>query len=390
MKNRRKACAHLYSEEAVRGLDGYRDATEEEKAEYLEQHGHAHSTKVHEYYSLDSPKPGGNFAAAAAAFLRLHERREEQLKVKDWEKRVTAAGSWYGENVTTRAELTEGQTHLLVEHWVPKAHLLTKYKALLADLEALREEEPNMRVVIFTEYDEVQERLVDMLRSKVSKSGGGGSSRSAAGSRSSAGSGTGLSSSASGSAGTRSSRLAARSSAAGASDSPTETAGGSDSHDGAADASGSPAGSTGVSCSPAGGAADGAPLLGPDDLDGGEGGDTAADGEEGGTKDGAAAGAGLSGLQLFEFNAKTAPVARHKRIKDFQGGGDDGAKIFVVTYRTAAVGITLTAANRVYLFEPALDPAQEVQAAGRIHRLGQTKEVTSRHSNLGPTDLQIS
>ena len=51
------------------------------------------------------------------------------------------------------------------------------------------------------------------------------------------------------------------------------------------------------------------------------------------------------------------------------------AQVFVVTYRTAAVGITLTAANRVYLFEPALDPAQEVQAAGRIHRLGQTKEV---------------
>ena len=46
-----------------------------------------------------------------------------------------------------------------------------------------------------------------------------------------------------------------------------------------------------------------------------------------------------------------------------------------MTYRTAAVGITLTAANRVYLFEPSLDPAQEVQAAGRIHRLGQTKEV---------------
>ena len=46
-----------------------------------------------------------------------------------------------------------------------------------------------------------------------------------------------------------------------------------------------------------------------------------------------------------------------------------------MTYRTAAVGITLTAANRVYLFEPALDPAAEVQMAGRIHRLGQTKDV---------------
>ena len=39
------------------------------------------------------------------------------------------------------------------------------------------------------------------------------------------------------------------------------------------------------------------------------------------------------------------------------------------------MGITLTAANKVYLMEPALDPATEAQAAGRIHRLGQTREV---------------
>ena len=49
--------------------------------------------------------------------------------------------------------------------------------------------------------------------------------------------------------------------------------------------------------------------------------------------------------------------------------------MFVVTYATAAVGITLTAATRVYLMEPAIDPAQEMQAAGRIHRLGQTKDI---------------
>ena len=37
--------------------------------------------------------------------------------------------------------------------------------------------------------------------------------------------------------------------------------------------------------------------------------------------------------------------------------------------------VTLTAATRLYLFEPCLDPSHEIQAAGRVHRLGQLKDV---------------
>ena len=63
-----------------------------------------------------------------------------------------------------------------------------------------------------------------------------------------------------------------------------------------------------------------------------------------------------------------APTTRHKRIQDFQAGAGagaaaaGGAKVFIVTYATAAVGITLTAATRIYLMEPCTDPAAEVQA----------------------------
>ena len=37
--------------------------------------------------------------------------------------------------------------------------------------------------------------------------------------------------------------------------------------------------------------------------------------------------------------------------------------------------MTLTSASRVFLMEPISDPGTEVQCAGRIHRLGQTKDV---------------
>ena len=39
------------------------------------------------------------------------------------------------------------------------------------------------------------------------------------------------------------------------------------------------------------------------------------------------------------------------------------AKVMVVTVKTGSVGITLTAASRVYLFEPMFDPANTTMGA---------------------------
>ena len=68
--------------------------------------------------------------------------------------------------------------------------------------------------------------------------------------------------------------------------------------------------------------------------------------------------AGASTWTIFEFNRDTPPLRRHRLIHDFQHGSTDKPCVFIVTYETAAVGITLTAATRVYLMEPAIDPAQ--------------------------------
>jgi len=85
-----------------------------------------------------------------------------------------------------------------------------------------------------------------------------------------------------------------------------------------------------------------------------------------------------AGFAVLEFTGSTTIPKRHAAIREFQssqGGRQAAAKVFVITMKTGSVGITLTAATRVYLMEPCLDPAMEVQAAGRIHRLGQTKDV---------------
>lgn len=43
--------------------------------------------------------------------------------------------------------------------------------------------------------------------------------------------------------------------------------------------------------------------------------------------------------------------------------------------RSGNCGINLTQANRVFLMEPGFNPALEQQAIGRVHRLGQKREV---------------
>jgi SNF2 family DNA or RNA helicase len=80
-------------------------------------------------------------------------------------------------------------------------------------------------------------------------------------------------------------------------------------------------------------------------------------------------------VKTFQFTGSTEPNKRDIAIRDFQSRTDTSPAVFVITLRSGNVGITLHSASRVYLMEPSLDPAAEVQAAGRIHRLGQTKAV---------------
>eukprot|EP01083_Nonionella_stella_P165389 550072_1 len=78
----------------------------------------------------------------------------------------------------------------------------------------------------------------------------------------------------------------------------------------------------------------------------------------------------------IEYRTLTGSMSMNKRKKALQEfEADDNVKVFVLTVRSGAVGITLTAANHVFLMEPPFNPALYRQAINRVHRLGQKKKV---------------
>ncbi len=54
---------------------------------------------------------------------------------------------------------------------------------------------------------------------------------------------------------------------------------------------------------------------------------------------------------------------------------DPPTTVFLLSMRSGAVGINLTAASHVFILEPCLNPALEEQAIGRAWRMGQQREV---------------
>ncbi|XP_067084863.1 DNA excision repair protein ERCC-6-like [Osmerus mordax] len=66
-------------------------------------------------------------------------------------------------------------------------------------------------------------------------------------------------------------------------------------------------------------------------------------------------------------------VERERRISLFQT--DKRYSVFLLTTQVGGVGITLTAADRVVIFDPSWNPATDAQAVDRAYRIGQTENV---------------
>ena len=56
---------------------------------------------------------------------------------------------------------------------------------------------------------------------------------------------------------------------------------------------------------------------------------------------------------------------------------NDGPPLFLCSLKAGGVGLTLTAADYVILYDPWWNPAVERQAVDRTHRIGQTRPVTA-------------
>lgn len=73
------------------------------------------------------------------------------------------------------------------------------------------------------------------------------------------------------------------------------------------------------------------------------------------------------------MEGSTPQKERAKIISEFSNNPQ--VKIFLVSLKTAGVGLNLVAANKVFLMDPWWNPGVEEQAIERVHRIGQKKDV---------------
>ncbi|XP_075717560.1 helicase-like transcription factor isoform X2 [Rhinoderma darwinii] len=82
-----------------------------------------------------------------------------------------------------------------------------------------------------------------------------------------------------------------------------------------------------------------------------------------------------SGFMFTRLDGSMTQKKRTKAIQSFQSTHVDSPTIMLLSLKAGGVGLNLTAASRVFLMDPAWNPAAEEQCFDRCHRLGQTREV---------------
>ncbi|KAJ0266374.1 putative SWI/SNF-related matrix-associated actin-dependent regulator of chromatin subfamily A member 3-like 1 [Hirschfeldia incana] len=82
-----------------------------------------------------------------------------------------------------------------------------------------------------------------------------------------------------------------------------------------------------------------------------------------------------AGFTVLRLDGAMTVKKRTQVIGDFGKPELTGPVVLLASLKACGAGINLTAASRVYMFEPWWNPAVEEQAMDRIHRIGQKQEV---------------
>jgi len=79
------------------------------------------------------------------------------------------------------------------------------------------------------------------------------------------------------------------------------------------------------------------------------------------------------GIPFLYLDGSTKAENRQQLVAQFQQ--DESQRVFLISLKAGGVGLTLTAADYVYLVDPWWNPAAEQQAIDRTHRIGQQNKV---------------
>ncbi|KAF1746898.1 hypothetical protein GCK72_023356 [Caenorhabditis remanei] len=79
-------------------------------------------------------------------------------------------------------------------------------------------------------------------------------------------------------------------------------------------------------------------------------------------------------IRHASLTGSTTAAARPKIIKKFEE--DPDIKVFLMTTRAGGLGLNLTCANKVIIFDPDWNPQADNQAKNRIYRMGQENDVS--------------
>ncbi|AWP16235.1 putative helicase-like transcription factor [Scophthalmus maximus] len=81
------------------------------------------------------------------------------------------------------------------------------------------------------------------------------------------------------------------------------------------------------------------------------------------------------GFTFVRLDGTMTQKRRTQVIQEFQSSSADGPVVMLLSLKAGGVGLNLTAASRVFLMDPAWNPATEEQCIDRCHRLGQKRNV---------------